>query len=632
MSLATCWKYSAAVTRLRRMFSASLLVAIVGYTALSDGGFFATAWGWPTLACLVTALVAALAADRVRAQRLDLILLAGLAGLMCWSALSALWAPGAELPVHAAELVLVYLAAVTAFLLLDSTSLPIGVVCTVTSIAAYALATRLVPDRLGGYRPGVEGYELATPIGYHNGLGILCALATLTALGLVAHASRLLLRVAAAASIVPLLAALYFTFSRGAIITLLIGMLAAGALERERARFLVTAIATLSLPLVGIWLASRSAALTRAGAPLSAAAHDGHTLAVVLVLFGLLQAPVVVALRRAEQRLPLTAGIQGACVLALGIFAATTAVAYARIGSSPPAAAHARRGGGASSATAARHAPEHELGANLNRRLATLSSDSRSAYWAVAWREVSEHPLLGGGGETFRLYWLRYRSRAAGVLNAHSLYLETLAELGPIGLALLAVSLLVPLVAALRARAHPLVPATAGAYVAALAHAAIDWDWQLPAVGLTMFALAATLVLAARRPASTHRVTAGLRVGAVSAMLALVAFVFVSQVGYNDLTAAEHALAGDRYNAGLADARSASVWLPWAARPWQEMGAAQLATGDVSGARDSFREAIGHDNAEWSSWLGLSLTVTGSGRSHALAQVARLNPHRAAEG
>ena len=54
----------------------------------------------------------------------------------------------------------------------------------------------------------------------------------------------------------------------------------------------------------------------------------------------------------------------------------------------------------------------------LNGRLVTLSGHSRSQYWSVAWREARENPLLGGGGETFRRYWLRYRPAQLDVLNA----------------------------------------------------------------------------------------------------------------------------------------------------------------------------------------------------------------------
>ena len=67
-----------------------------------------------------------------------------------------------------------------------------------------------------------------------------------------------------------------------------------------------------------------------------------------------------------------------------------------------------------------------------------------------------------------------------------------------IGLALLVALLAIPLVAAVRARRHPLVAPAFGAYVAFLVHAAVDWDWQMPAVTLLALFTAAVLVAAAR--------------------------------------------------------------------------------------------------------------------------------------
>jgi hypothetical protein len=87
-------------------------------------------------------------------------------------------------------------------------------------------------------------------------------------------------------------------------------------------------------------------------------------------------------------------------------------------------------------------------------------------------------------------------------------YLETLAELGPLGLGLLLTALGVPLVASWRARRHPLMAGVLAAYVAFLVHAAADWDWQLAAVGLAGLACGATLLVMARgsraRDVGTH--------------------------------------------------------------------------------------------------------------------------------
>jgi O-antigen ligase len=105
-------------------------------------------------------------------------------------------------------------------------------------------------------------------------------------------------------------------------------------------------------------------------------------------------------------------------------------------------------------------------------RLVTLSGHGRTRLWRIAWREGVDHPVLGGGAGT----WPRRAVRAEGLgapANAHSLYLETFAELGATGLALLAAFL----VAALRRDRLLLVAALA---IAATA----DWDWQLPAAAL----------------------------------------------------------------------------------------------------------------------------------------------------
>ena len=127
----------------------------------------------------------------------------------------------------------------------------------------------------------------------------------------------------------------------------------------------------------------------------------------------------------------------------------------------------------------------------------------RPGYWRAALNEYRAHPALGDGAGAFGRYWLQHPSADPGVQgtrDAHSLYIETLAELGPFGLALLLIALGAPLAALPRARS-PAVPAAAGAYVAYLVHAAVDWDWEMPAVTLAAL-LCGAAVLAASRPES----------------------------------------------------------------------------------------------------------------------------------
>jgi O-Antigen ligase len=603
---------------MRRTFPAALAFAAIGYAALESGGFFATSWGWPTIAFLLTAASVVLVAERLRLGRTDLLLLLALAGFVCWTALSALWTPGAELPIQGAQLALVYLAGAAAFLLLDSVSLPLGIVCAITPLAAYALATRLVPDHVGTYDPTAGGYLLAGPTGYQNCLGILCALAVLIALGLATHGPRLRVRIGAALALVILLPTLYFTFSRGGAAALILGVLCTIAIERKRLTYSLTLLAALPLPLLGVWLCSRSGPLTRAGSPLSAAAHDGHRLVAVLAVLAVLQVAVIAMLARLEHRVTLTPSGRRAYSVGLAVVGAVV-IAAGLVRTGDPVAFVSHATDAFTTETAA-------SGGDLNRRLVTLSGHSRSQYWRVAWREVRENPVLGGGGETFQRYWLRDRSTPIDVLNTHNLYLETLAELGPLGLLLLLGALAAPLLAVRKALGHRFTPVVAGAYVAALAHATVDWDWQLPAVTLCTLALGTTLIIAARRSTDAHVVTARLRWTTIPLTLGLIAFVFAAQVGHNALAAAERAANHGDYRAALADARSARSWLPWAASPWQRIGEAQLASGEPAAAKSSLREAIRLDRSDWSTWLDLALTSTDGDRRRALAQVACLNP------
>src|SRR6266545_4614207 len=91
------------MTVVRRIVPAAIVFTAVGGTAVVNGGYFPSEWGWPTLAFLVLVAGAVLVADRIGFGPLDWIMLAALAALVGWTALSALWAPGAGLPVNAAE-------------------------------------------------------------------------------------------------------------------------------------------------------------------------------------------------------------------------------------------------------------------------------------------------------------------------------------------------------------------------------------------------------------------------------------------------------------------------------------------------------------------------------------------------
>src|SRR5919198_669634 len=157
--------------------------------------------------------------------------------------------------------------------------------------------------------------------------------------------------------------------------------------------------------------------------------------------------------------------------------------------------------------------------------LAGLFGANRPHYWHVAWHEVELNPVLGSGAGTFERYWLLYRPVGSFARDAHSLYLETLAELGPIGLVLLLAALGLPLLV-LRGRRDPVLATAAAGYVAYLIHTGVDWDWELPAVTLCGLVCGSGLLLWAR-PRDAPELRPWERVALILPAVALAVLVLV---------------------------------------------------------------------------------------------------------
>jgi O-antigen ligase len=113
----------------------------------------------------------------------------------------------------------------------------------------------------------------------------------------------------------------------------------------------------------------------------------------------------------------------------------------------------------------------------------------------VAWDAFESEPLTGTGAGTYELHWMQERPLRMKVRDAHNLYVEALGEIGPVGLALLALLLATPfLVLRGTDRAAFAAPA-AGVWAAFVAHAALDWDWEMPAVTVAGLLCGAALLV-----------------------------------------------------------------------------------------------------------------------------------------
>ena len=461
-----------------------------------------------------------------------------------------------------------------------------------------------------------RGVSLSAPIGYWNGLGILATVGILLAVGVAAHAVRHQARVAAALTVVILGPTLYFTFSRGALLALGLGGAAMALIDPRRGRLGATALAVVVAPGLAVWIASRSDGLTRAGSPVDEAVHDGHRLAVLLVPLAALAIVVMSALWLIERRLTISRSLRRGIALCL------LAVALAGLG-----AIVARSGDPVDLLHKEVDAFTGPLrtDTNLNGRLLNVSGNGRMDYWRAAWAAYEDHPLIGVGAGGYEREWLLRRPTAFYARDAHNLYLETLAELGPLGLLLLLTALGAPLLAAARVRHRRIVPAAAGAYTAFLAHAALDWDWEVPAVTLSALLCGAALLVAARTEATT-KLSRPLRIGLLVAVVPIIALTFVGHIGNNALGRSFDATARDDYARAAKEARTAQRWARWSFEPWQRLGEAQLAAGDAAAARRSFRSAIERDSENWGLWYELATASEGRARERALRHAERLNP------
>jgi len=198
--------------------------------------------------------------------------------------------------------------------------------------------------------------------------------------------------------------------------------------------------------------------------------------------------------------------------------------------------------------------------------------------------------------------------------------------LGPPGLALLALMLAVPLAAVRRARSSPLGPVVFAAYLAFLLHAAVDWDWEMPAITLTALGAGLALMALARRSPESKPIRPRLRWTGLGLTVALVAFVLIGLLGNEAVSASSKSNRSDHLSRAQSQARRAMHFAPWSSAPWRRLGEAQLNAGQVGASQASFRKAISKDPRDWTLWFELATASRGAAREQALAQASRLNP------
>lgn len=597
------------------------MAALVTVANASQGGYFSRSWGWIALAFLVAvSLILIVGASATPGPwRIAFAVLMALLGV--WVASSATWSITPAGSLREAERMLVYVALAGAIALVlrrgDAPALAGGLLAGSVAVTGYALATRLFPDRFELYDSPTLPYRLSEPIGYWNALGLLAALGVLLAIGVVAHGRRRPFVAFAGGSLPILATTLYFSFSRGAWAALFVGGVALTALDPRRLRLVWTSLAVLAPSVIAVAVASQQHALTTEDSPRADAVSEGHRFALVVAGVVVASAALALAARWAAQRVPasrIVARAVDVALASLGLIAIVVGLALA---------------GGPSDALAEIEerfdAPAAVGDPNLNARLFSASGNGRAESIGVAWDAGQERPLVGLGAGSYQYFWYEERQIDLVIRDAHSLYAETFAELGVVGLGLLGLTLLLPILAAVGARRNRLVPAATAAFVAWAVHAAMDWDWEVVGVTITALLAGGVGLVAGERPAPRPLPTLA-RVPLLVGALALTAVALISLVGNQALFAGREAIARGDWTSAEEHGERAESLLPWSFEPHIVLGDAAAGLGSRQGALAAYRRAVEIDPRNWIAWLRVAQVARGAERRAAYQRAHALNP------
>lgn len=618
-------------------------VLIVGL-ALAGGGFDVSPRHIAGLAVwlLVVALLALGAASRATLGRPFYWGAGLLGGLALLSALSSVWSGSIELSVIEADRVLVYLAFFLAAFLIAQTDqrrqrFGEGLAIAIALVALLSLGSRLLPHLLEVENSLGAGPRTRYPLGYWNANGVAFGIGAAMLLWMSRRSLFPALRWLAVAVLPPLLLALYLTYSRGGLLSLLVACGCLLVLSHDR----LWLLGTLAIGAVGALPAVLSVQAHRSLAEnfdVPQATGQGVTVLLILLAGIALALLLFAGLRRIERG----AGPFTGRALELSrnpVVLRRIALALAVVGIAAAVAVAGRAWDQFTSS-------DVEFPARAESHFTQLSSAGRDEFWRVALDAFSEKPLLGHGAGTYVFSWDQLRHISMPVHDAHSLYLEAFAELGLVG-GLLVLALVGTLLwtgfAAWRNAGGPRRELQAVLFAAMLAFAvgaAIDWLWEIAALGAVFFLAAGAAVAArvsqlarARDEAEGERgaqrrfglAVAGLAIAWISA-IALVGPLLVDR----ELNAAESAAARGDLGSAVNHANTARSIEPWAASPYVVLGLLAKAQGEYTTASGRFSQAIHREDRNWQLYYLRSQVEAEAGHpaaAHADLEKARqLNP------
>ncbi len=323
-----------------------------------------------------------------------------------------------------------------------------GVVLASVVLCGYALLTKVFPNLLDA---GDIYARLRAPYNYWNAIGLTAAMGAIGCMWLGARrAGHALLSALAYPAMGLMLLTVMLAYSRGALVALVLGLALWFCIVPLRLRGAAVLISgAIAAGGVVAWDFTRHA-LNSDSVALAARTSAGHQLGALIVVMLLLltlvglaigfrtgrQAPSIVNRRRA-----------GALLLSLVV---VVIVAFA----GALAASHRGFTGSISHGVHSLTDPHAAIPPNTPGRLTAVGS-VRARYWNEALQAFKAHPVLGVGAEGYATARLRYRTEILDVRHAHGYLVQTLADLGLVGLAL-TLALLIAWMAAAGRSTHPL--------------------------------------------------------------------------------------------------------------------------------------------------------------------------------
>src|SRR4051794_21346068 len=621
--------------------------ALVVYLALKGGGYDEVVRGEVGIAVswivLLGAIVGVLPATRIRVA--GWVGIGLLVAFGVWTSVGIIWSDSAGRSASEMGRIAMYGAVFALALSLQGRN---GLRRTLNAVAsgiavvgALALLSRFHPawfpvNETARVIPNVQS-RLNYPLNYWNGLAALMAMGIPLLLVIAARARRLPLQALAAAALPAIALTAYYTFSRGGALEIGVALIALLVLYPRRLALLPTLVPAAGGAAILIVAARQRGALDDGLSNSLAHTQGNEMIAIALVVcagVALIQAAVALAGRYdVGPRLWVSWRI-AVPALVTAIIAAVVIGLAAGLPNK------------LSDDWQTFKSPDVSVGVTSGR-FTSASGNGRYQYWQSSVDANATDRLTGIGPGTWGFWWTENATISGYVLNAHSLYFETFAELGVVGLALIAFLVLwvlgVGVARAFTAVRNQSLFAAGAASAAAFAVAGfVDWVWQLPVIPVAFLLVAGAVLVAGTgiekkdneadatedEPGRMSQLAPRIVLGA----LAVVSFaaIAIPLAGAETISQSQAEVRAGNLNAALGDARTARDIQPYSgAASIQEALVLEL-QGDLDGAAAAAKTATQQETQNWQNWVVLARVEVERDRpSAAIAayrQAKSLNP------